>query len=156
MIMQCSSCNPDNFKLSWGPAGRYFVQSSKKLGGYFFMDSEKMYAMSIFVSQHEMGTMLKEMIPTLESAEEMYSRNTEKMDPEKKIKSCTVISNRLEEEPTTRYEVSTCDGITFKKYLCWRDDHSIDCTELDTKELNTFQVLCNSYTFVCEAGTKNG
>ena len=61
------------------------------------MDSEKMYAMSIFVSQHEMGTMLKEMIPTFESAEEMYSRNTEKMDPEKKIKSCTVISNRLEE-----------------------------------------------------------
>ena len=144
MFKQCSD-NPDEVQLTWGSGDRYFVEWNKKLKCYFFTDGniKPLDNNAISVTQEEMKVLLKIMIPTLEKAKTMYRKSQRRGQPEKMSKVC-VISNGLEDEPQTRYEVSTCNGTVFEKYLCWRDDHSIDCTELAAEDLHYFYNLCNS------------
>ena len=141
MIKQCS-VDPKILILTWGPADRYCVEWNKKLQCYFFVDvSKKIGNDAISVSRQEMKVLLNVMIPTLESAETMY-RKTQSKEPDK-MDTVFVISNGFEDEPQTRYKVSTCNGTVFEKYLCWRDDHLIDCTELTAEDLHFFCSLCN-------------
>ena len=139
MIKQCSD-NPDDFRLYWGPAAdRYFVKSRKNLGNYIFCDSHKMYETSIILLPEEMKILLKEMIPTVDSARKLYKR-AERKHPEKQMRTHTSVAviSSFEGQPQICYKVSTCNGIVFNKYLFWRRERLIDCTELTAKDLHTY------------------
>jgi hypothetical protein len=141
-IRKCAD-NPEDFQLHWGPADRFFVKSRKILGNYFFFDSQTMYSTSIILLRHEMKILLNEMIPTLDSVQRMYNRE-ERKHPERQTPKHTSISviSSFEGQPQIYYKVSTCNGIEFKKYLCWRQERLIDCTELNKRDLHTFYTLC--------------
>ena len=143
-IKQCSD-NPNDFQLHWGPEDRYYVKSRKNLGNYFFFDSQTMYKTSIVLLPEEMKTLLKEIVPTVDSAQKLY-RRAERKHPEKQMGTHTSIAviSSYEGQTQIGYKVSTCNGIVFKKYLFWRQERLIDCTELGAKDLHTYlYTVCN-------------
>ena len=104
-----------------------------------------MYKTSIVLLPEEMKTLLKEIVPTVESARKLY-RRAERKHPEKQMGTHTSIAviSSYEGQTQIGYKVSTCNGIVFKKYLFWRQERLIDCTCLSAKDLHTYlYTVCN-------------